>query len=259
MDQEQHDLFGPEGHPHLKIPDSDHPTPWKSNDEWIQYYKLLFCDESDLVKQALDYYASFNAELLSSRYAVYSATCELIRRLQFPLSNRPDQIAALSFSIIRFVSLIVDQCNTKRDRFPIGKMSMKDACGLIGIPAFIVELRHKITHDTDKVQLDECTSAAQEAVKWLKRMYWDAEFNEICVFPAPKCSDEKKVKEIRACLDSYMEASLRIEFLEVDAENWKSKELTNFREFITEDVEAFCQVLVCDYFFSSANECVVCL
>lgn len=197
------------GHrPFLTFSRAGDPTPWASSQEWLDFYDRLFSPDPLQIQEALSIEALWQLRGgLGRRSALYQVTANLTRLIVLDPSS--DCKAKLSFAIIRFISLVTDHVVSHRDRVVDGQMTMKKSCTALGIPSFVVDMRHDIVHSgVQRLSTSECFAACQEALAWLKTFYWERE-RTIHLAIASTMSKSQDRQLVRDALDRFAAESGR--------------------------------------------------
>ncbi|KAL3883440.1 hypothetical protein ACJMK2_029703 [Sinanodonta woodiana] len=150
--------------------------PWISREEFKSIYNELFSDDPELQQHALDRICVWQSRALhklsvaiDSTYTIISANLAFQKSLHHQddinvnLRIRKDY----SLAIIRFVNHLTEKNQTKQYAQPIHILAAE-----IGVPEWIVELRHDATHGA-LPSMPVLRAGARWALNWLKTEYWE--------------------------------------------------------------------------------------
>ncbi|KAK3585727.1 hypothetical protein CHS0354_020295 [Potamilus streckersoni] len=150
--------------------------PWISREEFKSIYGELFSDDPELQQHALNRICVWQSRALhklsvaiDSTYTIISANLAYQRSLhhqddiEVNLRLRKDY----SLALIRFVNHLTEKNQTKQYAQPIHILAAE-----IGVPEWIVELRHDATHGA-LPSLPVLRAGARWALNWLKTVYWE--------------------------------------------------------------------------------------
>ncbi|KAF8321616.1 Las1-domain-containing protein [Clavulina sp. PMI_390] len=151
-------------------------VPWKSFSELEQVFSWVFSPEADdTTKQlALNRLASWRAitqipHAIESTWMILSVVLEdsaLSARTSGSLASVTNLRQSYSMAIIRLVNGLVDPLQQGVYARPITTIASQ-----IGLPIWLVELRHAATHE-DLPSLALLRDAAHESLTWLLNNYW---------------------------------------------------------------------------------------
>ncbi|GBE78457.1 Las1-domain-containing protein [Sparassis crispa] len=160
-------------------------VPWESLSELDQVCSLIYADENDIDAkvQAVNRISAWRAitslpHALESTLALLCAILDDSRRQGLPslLSLRQSYATAL----IRLVNGLVDPLQVGAYARSIASIAAQ-----LGLPAWLVELRHAATHE-DLPSIDVLREAAREAMRWLLDNYFLPTLNPSAAAPSPK-------------------------------------------------------------------------
>ncbi|KAL7411004.1 Las1-like-domain-containing protein [Mrakia frigida] len=142
-------------------------VPWKNRDELAQVSSWIFNDSNDFEarKRAVKRLKTWLYAHPSSHPVALSATLNLLSSLLLEASSSPTDPHAtrlsLSLSLVRFVNSLVDPLQTGQFARPIAMIAAE-----LGIPGWLVELRHAGTHE-GLPSVEVLREGAEEALNYL--------------------------------------------------------------------------------------------
>ncbi|KAH8835853.1 Las1-like-domain-containing protein [Flagelloscypha sp. PMI_526] len=137
-------------------------VPWSSLSEFEQVCSWIYQDENDLESKSL----------ALNRLAAWKATCALPHALESTISLLSvilqDKLSPTSYSsaVIRLVNGFVDPLQSG-----VYARSIASIASQIGLPAWLVEVRHAATHE-DLPSLELLREAARQSMAWLLQNYF---------------------------------------------------------------------------------------
>lgn len=147
-------------------------TPWSNWDEWVYVKELLFSfDKSERQMHGVDFVQTWKSRLRNGALPVsIELTATLVAaNLEIAKSDQNEYQVKLAagMALVRFVSGITDQLQTG-----LYAQSVQVVAEKIGIPDWMVELRHEIAH-AQLPSLTAITSGVMFALNWLYYNYWE--------------------------------------------------------------------------------------
>ena len=145
-------------------------VPWSCDDEWKHVFDLLYSNKADDLQLGVDVVEIWKVRAAGG--AKISLSIELTSDLvQCSLSIKKEGATTknrllLSAVFIRFVSLISDIDQVKRQKIPISKV-----CTDLGIPVWVSDLRNESAHST-LPSVDITMAALDICLNYLKESYW---------------------------------------------------------------------------------------
>lgn len=170
-------------------------TPWKTNAEFFELKNWFFPALSDpeaanaskqrAIARTKAYMVRGNVpHAVECTGMLVSAQIE-----DSPSSNAISTRLAMSTALIRFVNGMIDPHQKGSYVMPM-QVIARD----IGLPVFLVDLRHTCTHET-LPSLRELRAGVDEAVKWLFSNYWSVQNAENSAV-STQAADADEIKEI---------------------------------------------------------------
>ncbi|XP_046380806.2 ribosomal biogenesis protein LAS1L-like [Haliotis rufescens] len=154
-----------------------HVVPWICRDEFVDVYKKLYSERTDTQQQALDQITVWKTRCDSHLPVSVNCTADLItaqidHRLHQGESEHLSEYKVrqgYALALIRCVNFITDRYQQDKNNvaLPIHRIGEE-----IGIPEWIVSLRHEGTHRA-MPSLDVLARGTQWAVEWLKHNFWE--------------------------------------------------------------------------------------
>lgn len=153
-------------------------TPWKTTGEFLELRNWFYPEISDLeAANASKQRAIARTKAYMIRghvpHAVECTSMFFSAQIEdTPSSNAISTRLAMSTALIRFVNGIIDPYQKGSYVMPM-QVIARD----IGLPVFLVDLRHTCTHET-LPSLKELRCGVEEALKWLYENYWAVQHKE---------------------------------------------------------------------------------
>ena len=141
-------------------------VPWRNWNEWRDLYTLLYSENKDSVIQG-----TAKVSALASKGPIPTAI-EVTASIQKNLFVEKSAMG-LSLSIIRFINGVVEPFKNINQNSPISTIGSQ-----LGIPEYIVAIRHSATHGK-LPSFEFATLAALQALQWLKENYWIPQLNQL--------------------------------------------------------------------------------
>jgi len=91
--------------------------------------------------------------------------------------NENDLVRLYSMALMKFVNLTADVLG----KGPQKSMYYRASC--IELPSWLIDMRHKISHDQDLPSLKSLRTAMEFALEWLQSKYWNEDENFLVVAP----------------------------------------------------------------------------
>ncbi|XP_028027545.1 uncharacterized protein LOC114241030 isoform X1 [Bombyx mandarina] len=144
-------------------------VPWVNTEEWLKVMNLIYSENPD-ENEALKWLLLWKARCPSLPSGIESTLILLqvhIQDLNSPDDNGNDHVLRLAYSsaIMRFINHMLDVSITKEN-------TLSKAAKNVGIPDWIVELRHDTAHNNNLPSLSLLRDATQFGLDWLKSNYW---------------------------------------------------------------------------------------
>ncbi|KAE9395918.1 Las1-domain-containing protein [Gymnopus androsaceus JB14] len=144
-------------------------VPWASITELDQVCAAIFADENDSESKtfAINRLAAWKA-ITSLPHAIESTLSILVVINQDNCSNTSSLVLRQSYAaaVIRLVNGLVDPL-----QFGVYARSIAAIAAQLGLPPWLVELRHAATHE-DLPSLEVLREAARQSMSWLLHNYW---------------------------------------------------------------------------------------
>lgn len=170
-------------------------TPWKTNSEFFELKNWFFPAVSDpeaAIASKQRAIARTKAYMIRGNvpHAVECTGMLISAQIEdSPASNAISTRLAMSTALIRFVNGMIDPHQKGSYVMPM-QVIARD----IGLPVFLVDLRHTCTHET-LPSLRELRAGVDEAVKWLFSYYWSVQNAENSAVSS-QAADAEEIKEI---------------------------------------------------------------
>lgn len=204
-------------------------VPWYNRHEWERTYQNLFSSSAEDQSAGLGSVAAWRSRLYSHLPRAIEATAALVRAqlsdscLQSGTSDAgrlsPEELSSLyALAIVRFVGDIVEPVRGVKN------ISAKEAAFQLGIPDWILELRHASAHGSvcGAASLGVLRSAASLLLQWLRLHHWEPQRDTLVATEAaaaalrstgskdddgePACCSPAQVRQT---LDSWLLASIK--------------------------------------------------
>lgn len=157
------------------------PVAWRNWQEWEDVYNLLYSGEKSSILQGVAKVSAWSARMQ------IPTAIEVTASLQKNMYEE-QSVLGLSLSIIRFINGVVEPFKHIDPNSPISSIGSS-----LGIPDYIVTIRHTATHGR-MPSFDFACMAALQALKWLEENYW-----------MPQLSTVVRYKnELRASIIEYL-------------------------------------------------------
>lgn len=176
-------------------------VPWINSSEFQEVYKGLFYGNTKAQKYAIERINVWKSRSILP--VAIDSTCALIRVVIGHVEGEDDKTDgvrnAYSLAIIRFVNHITERAQVKQYMQPVHRLA-----GELGVPEWIVNLRHDATHG-NLPSMDLLKTAADWCIKWLKEEYWDKQMDGISCQNSSEDQDNKLVDEVEDLLIRFKE------------------------------------------------------
>lgn len=145
-------------------------VPWSCSEEWKRVFDLLFSGNDEEQQLGVDIVEIWKIRSAGSTKLSLSIqlTSDLVQAFLVFKSEGASNAVMLMLSavFIRFVSLISDLDQVKKNRQPVSKVFSE-----LGIPVWISELRNDSAH-ASLPSVDVTTAALKTCLNYLKESYW---------------------------------------------------------------------------------------
>lgn len=147
-----------------------HIVPWYNSEEWHNAYSAIYsenCNKQD----ALNLLVLWKARCPSLPSGIESTLSLLQVHVQDLNSNDDvanDQILRLAYSsaVMRFVNHMLDSETVKG-------ASLYQAARNLGVPDWVIDLRHDTAHSNNLPSLTLLRNACEISLEWLQKNYWN--------------------------------------------------------------------------------------
>ncbi|KAH3850339.1 ribosomal biogenesis protein LAS1L-like [Dreissena polymorpha] len=176
--------------------------PWVDREEFRNVYKELYSHDIFLQQHAVDRIAAWEARSLSRLPIAVESTAAFIKAniayvsTSQPVGNDQRLREIYSMAVIRFVNLFTERNQQKPHALPVHL-----AASYLGVPNWIVDLRHESTHAA-LPSLTEFRAAAAWCLEWLKSQFWDVQSIETFRVEEQKT---KLAESLRDALVTFMQ------------------------------------------------------
>lgn len=190
-------------------------VPWFSMDEWKLVYNLVYSESHEDQKCGLNRLVGWKARCQSLPPAVECTLCIFQVLIEDPdhLSEKCVSVAIeqqlrlmYSTAVMRFLNLMLEVPNQEDLRG-----SMYSKAENLGIPEWIVNLRHDAAHGVSLPDLSLLRAASVFISKWLHEYYWEQESQIVSdwhVTPAVVYTLSADERELRSIIESWEALSL---------------------------------------------------
>ncbi|XP_065221343.1 uncharacterized protein LOC135846278 [Planococcus citri] len=177
-------------------------VPWFCKEEWEFCRNNLFGSDVTMKKKAVEHLYIWKTRCSNLPMGVECTLVLMDTRLQDLQSdgdetrvlNRMNLELLYSMAVTKFVNFVTDSCVGNRSA-----TTLQDVAKELGIPAWIVDLRHKAAHNASCLSLTSLREATDFCLKWLYDEYWaNGDFEDIC------CQDENSFADVENCLDVHI-------------------------------------------------------
>ncbi|CAB3244551.1 unnamed protein product [Arctia plantaginis] len=181
-------------------------VPWYNSDEWQKVYEEL-SDSSSNKENALNILLVWKARCPSLPSGIESTLSLLqvhVEDIQHNENVNNDQLLRLAYSsaIMRFVNHMLDTETIKGS-------SLYQAAKNLGVPDWIVDLRHDTAHSNNLPLITLLREACTISLQWLQHNYWDKYKPNItdCVSSKKEVASED-VNKISMLINLYASLSI---------------------------------------------------
>ena len=189
--------------------------PWTSPSEWQKVYSLLYSPDEPSKREGISFVRMWSARSQRLPLSV-ECTGELVAA-SLESGDKTAQISVYSLAIIRFVNGNID-----RAQGGVFARSVASVAAGIGIPDWIIDIRHEGTHKSLPCR-ERLRMAAQYAIYWLEEKYWK---------PQNQCLENAE-RKVQDCLAGYMELQKRLEGMKRAGKKTNKTEITLLVEQIS--------------------------
>ncbi|KAL4710991.1 hypothetical protein ACJJTC_017956 [Scirpophaga incertulas] len=142
-------------------------VPWFDSKQWLQVYEDIYVNHNH--KAALELLIIWKARCPSLPSGVESTftLLQVLNQDENSTSRVNDQLLRLAYSaaIMRFVNHMLDSETIKGS-------SLYNAAKNLGVPDWIIDMRHDTAHNNILPSIDLFREASQIALNWLDQNYW---------------------------------------------------------------------------------------
>ncbi|XP_025203994.1 uncharacterized protein LOC112600885 [Melanaphis sacchari] len=154
-------------------------TPWSADSEWQLLRQDIYgSKDTRNYKQALRkllLWKSRGRSLSRGLYCTEMILQVIVKDVHFyevdELISESDLIHLYSMAIMKFVNLTADVLG----KGPQKSMYYRASC--VELPSWLIDMRHKISHDQDLPSLKSLRAAMEFALEWLQTKYWNEDDN----------------------------------------------------------------------------------
>ncbi|KAL4150064.1 hypothetical protein QTP88_003905 [Uroleucon formosanum] len=158
-------------------------TPWSSDSEWHSLRQDIYgSKDTRNYKQALRkllLWKSRGKSLCRGLYCTEMILQVVIKDVYFyevdELINESDLVRLYSMAIMKFVNLTADISGKGPQK------SMYYRASRLQLPSWLIDMRHKISHDQDLPTLKSLRAAMEFALEWLQTQYWNKDDNFLVI------------------------------------------------------------------------------
>lgn len=176
--------------------------PWIDRQEVREVFAGLYSHDISRQKFAVDRVHVWESRSLSRLPLAAESTAALVKAdVKFneatePVSHSIRIREQYSMAIIRFVNLFTERNQQKAHALPVHVVASR-----LGVPSWIVDLRHAATHD-NLPSLAELRAAANWCLQWLKTEFWEVQCEDTTVAVNMKLNS---LQMLRDHLVTYMQ------------------------------------------------------
>ncbi|XP_046583362.1 ribosomal biogenesis protein LAS1L-like isoform X1 [Haliotis rubra] len=193
-----------------------HVVPWICRDEFVSVYRKLYSEKTAIQHQALEHIVVWKTRCDSQLPVSVNCTADLIsaqidHRLYLGGSEHLTEYKVrqgYALALIRCVNFITDHYQLDRNNVavPIHRIGEE-----IGIPEWIVSLRHEGTHRA-MPSLDVLSRGTMWAVDWLKHNFWERQLVPCSTSSRSKEFKSKLTKSLIKSVSNRMKSYKKIRF-----------------------------------------------
>lgn len=183
-------------------------VPWYNVEEWREVYNELFASNSTPAnkRKGLDRLLIWKARCPILPTAIESTLILLEVQIQ-DITNHvqinSDSLMRLAYSsaLMRFVNHMLDSETSKG-------LNLFRAAKNIGIPDWIIELRHDAAHSERLPSIEQLREASLISLEWLQKYYWDKHKECIENYIVEKLQDGELENKIEGIINFYLSLSI---------------------------------------------------
>lgn len=143
-------------------------VPWFNSDEWLKVYDMIYSSSNKTEAHNLLLVWKARCPSLPSGIESTLTLLEVLLQDEKSDDTANDQLLRLAYSsaIMRFVNHMLDT-ETARGT------SLYQAARNLGVPDWIIDLRHDTAHSNNLPSIELLREASAIGLEWLQRNYWD--------------------------------------------------------------------------------------
>lgn len=168
---------------------------WQNREEWLYVYRALYnFDDPEIQRKGVDRVAAWKSRSAGKLPLAIECTANLVSS-RLALNNVVDEIQGrltLAMAIVRFVNGMVDQ--VQKGKFA---RSVQSIAGEIGLPDWLVDLRHEATH-ASLPSMETLQNGLHVSLCWLQEEYWEAQIK----------THEENEQKLSRLLNEYRDVAL---------------------------------------------------
>lgn len=223
--------------------------PWKDRQEVRDVFAELYSNDMKHQNHAVDRIRAWESRALSRIPLAVETTAAMVKaNIQYetaekPVGNSIRLREQYSMAIIRFVNLFTERSQQKAYALPVHVLASR-----MGVPAWIVDLRHEATHDS-LPSLTELRAAADWCLQWLKTEFWEVQGQD------QNSTYEEKFNNIQMVKDQlviYMQR--QFEGIAMDGSGPSKTFLEKLESLFSDVGEEICPVIVDDGYLVFTEE-----
>ncbi|XP_060879384.1 uncharacterized protein LOC132951605 [Metopolophium dirhodum] len=158
-------------------------TPWSSDSEWQSLRQDIYgSKDTRNYKQALRkllLWKSRGKSLCRGLYCTEMILQVIIKDVYFyevdEPTNESDLVRLYSMALMKFVNLTADIFGKGPQK------SMYYRASQLQLPSWLIDMRHKISHDQDLPTLKSLRAAIEFSLEWLQTQYWNKDDNFLVI------------------------------------------------------------------------------
>lgn len=160
-------------------------TPWASDSEWQSVRQDIYANKEtrnySRALRRLLLWKTRKGSLSRGLYCTELILQVITKDIHFcnvdDVINENDLVRLYSMAIMKFVNLTADVSGKGPQK------SMYYRASRIELPSWLIDMRHKISHDQDLPSLESLRTAIEFTLEWLQSKYWNDEDNFLVVVP----------------------------------------------------------------------------
>ena len=170
--------------------------PWKDRQEVKDVFAGLYSSNVERQKHAIGRVQIWESRALSRLPLAAETTAALVKvNIEYqssmkPVGNDVRLRELYSMAIIRFVNLFTERNQQKAHALPVHVVASR-----LGVPAWIVDLRHAATHDA-LPSLTELRAASNWCLQWLQTEFWEIQTMETGTAVKSKMSNLQTARDL---------------------------------------------------------------